>query len=59
MNARKVILNVTAPAVSSAELARVIAYNVTGGDPAGYLERLAEKEAAEKAGEQTAAEGGE
>lgn len=46
---KAVILDVTAPAVPRDELVRLIAYHVTGGDPAAYLARLVEKEAAENA----------
>ena len=48
MGSRKLILHAPSSSVRPEELARLIAYHVTGGDPAGYLARLAEKEAAEK-----------
>ena len=37
-------ITVDAPAVSREEIAKILAYYITGGDPAGYLARLAEKQ---------------
>lgn len=33
-----------APSASREEIAQILAYYITGGDPVGYLARLAEKQ---------------
>ena len=46
---RTIKATIDAPAVSKDEIAKILAYYITGGDPAGYLARLAEKQAKEEA----------
>lgn len=44
MAQRQVNIHADGPAVDRGEVARILAYYITGGDPAGYLARLAEKQ---------------
>jgi hypothetical protein len=44
MPQRKIIIHAAAPAVDKNEIARILAYYITGGDAAGYLSKLAEKQ---------------
>lgn len=48
MKQRAVTFKADAPAVDKREIARLMAYYITGGDPAGYLDRLAEKQQRER-----------
>lgn len=48
MTQRKMTIHADAPAVDRNEIARILAYYITGGDPAGYLAHLAEKQQSEK-----------
>ena len=41
---RKINVSNDAPAVDRKEIAKILASYVTGGDPSGYLARLAEKQ---------------
>jgi len=49
MQQRTIDVTVDAPAVNRKEIAKILAFYITGGDPAGYLARLAAKEADRKA----------
>lgn len=44
MPQRKITIHADAPAVDRNEIARILAYYITGGDAAGYLAKLAEKQ---------------
>ena len=44
MTQRKITIHAAAPAVDKNEIARILAYYITGGDAAGYLSKLAEKQ---------------
>ncbi len=44
MAQRKITIHAAAPAVDRNEIARTLAYYITGGDAAGYLAKLAEKQ---------------
>lgn len=48
MRVRKISLQIVTPATQNHEIVSIIAHHVTAGNPADYLARLAEKEAAEK-----------
>lgn len=54
---RTVSITVDAPAVNQEEIAKILAYYITGGDPVGYLARLAEKQQRETS-ESNAQKGG-
>lgn len=41
---RQLIIHSDAPKVDRNEIAKILAYYITGGDPVGYLARLAEKQ---------------
>lgn len=43
-NMRMAKIIVDAPPVNKEEVAQIMAYYITGGDPVGYLARLAEKQ---------------
>ena len=45
---RKIKATFDSPAVSKDEIAKILAYYITGGDPVGYLARLAEQQAKEQ-----------
>lgn len=47
MKQRTIGVTVDAPEANRKEIANILAYYITGGDPAGYLARLAEKQQAE------------
>lgn len=44
MAQRKITIHAAAPAADKNEIARIMAYYITGGDAAGYLSKLAEKQ---------------
>ena len=44
MPQRKITIHADAPAVDRNEIARILAYYITGGDAAEYLAKLAEKQ---------------
>lgn len=48
MKQRAITLKADAPATDKREIAQIMAYYITGGDPAGYLDRLAEKQQRER-----------
>lgn len=51
---RNISVKVDAPKADKKEIAQIMAYYITGGDPVGYLNRLAEKQYAESSAEATA-----
>lgn len=51
MAQRATVIKADAPPVNRNEIAKILAYYITGGDPVGYLARLAEKQQRELAAE--------